>query len=574
MKFKRFLTFLTTVFFSLILDSCADQKNTTQKQRTLSTVAEPDANRSVENAGKSSASGSTASQEGEKSSATPEPETTASPSAKPSRLRAGGIRITSVIANQAVDCPLAVDRKALAPESRSVPLISNREMLIRIDYRLDQDFKPRNIEGILTLTQKNGTTHPYSNVRKVETQAAINLFGGTFQWLIEASHIQPGTSYDIVLYEDQEATSTQGDPAEARFPGEGEAALGVWSEPMVLDLVLVPFTCDNGTRKVDLSEKNLTEFKDYIYSNFPIHQLNLQVHKEMASATCSEFDAAEHDLPALRLAEKAPPYVYYGGLLPGGGAGYSVNIEGSDQKSFRRTFASHVWRNWGLSPDLWAHELGHNHGRPHSFEDPSYPVKNSDRCGLRREIGFGIRSTQISQTIYSNDRDIGLPWIDPSQQFLAPTRADPCYFGPSGNKGNFNDIMSYAYPFWVSAYTYKALAERIRLIASWKSGLSLAGDQLQGTAIWASIDDSRVLRWTKTAGEVSGGAVIGTASCVNMNGHAMGKLDIYDRSGHQDTLTSQGSRSPSARTVVFSLSGEASIKSCRLSINNKTYILE
>lgn len=103
---------------------------------------------------------------------------------------------------------------------------------------------------------------------------------------------------------------------------------------------------------------------------------------------------------------------------------------------YRRTFALHDWREYGLTIDLFAHELGHNRDREHTFEDPDYPYETFDLCGARRHRGFGVRSSFMPQCGYSNDQDIGIPWIDPHERLLPPTMLDPCAWGPDGNLGN------------------------------------------------------------------------------------------------------------------------------------------
>ncbi len=133
---------------------------------------------------------------------------------------------------------------------------------------------------------------------------------------------------------------------------------------------------------------------------------------------------------------------------------------------YRRTFASHTWRDAGLTFDLYAHELGHNHGREHTFEDPSFPGSTVDNCGTTSGFGWGPRSALMPSSGWSNDLDLGLAWFDPHETLLQPT-GDPCAGAPEGNRWNFNDFMSYQYPYWVSAYTYAAAAERVRLISSW-----------------------------------------------------------------------------------------------------------
>jgi hypothetical protein len=291
-----------------------------------------------------------------------------------------------------------------------------------------------------------------------------STLGGTFQWVVPADSVCAYAAYRVEVFE-EEVTTTIGTAGRASVPESGDTPLEAWGDPMVLDIVLVPFSC--GGEQVVITPEDLADFEAFLFNTYPVTELNLEVHDVVPSASCSEFDAAEYDLPALREAEGADPWVYYGGLLPGDGGGYSIAIQDSDQMSFRRTFANHTWRWYGLTFDLFAHELGHNHGRLHTFEDGGYPGDNAGFCGSISGYGWGVRSGRMPKTGFSNDIELGLEWIDPSAQLLPPTMA-PCDGNANANENSFSDMMSYAYPYWVSAYSYAAYADRVRLISSWR----------------------------------------------------------------------------------------------------------
>lgn len=386
----------------------------------------------------------------------------------PPGVLAGDIMVDNVELNQGVSIRIASAGQLLPIDGFEAPLIGGRTALVRASYALGDSFSPRPIIGRLWLHDSLQETDTlYDDERMIAGPGDWQSFGGTFQWIVDADELRENSELRIQLLEVAEEGEAVGDISGSQLPARGFAPLAVWADPMVLDVVLVPFTCA-GEEDLDLSPQNLADFEAYLFNTFPIQALNLTVRDPVASAGCSEFDAAEVDLPALRIADGAAPWVYYGGLLPGAGGGYSISISGGDSMDYRRTFASHTWRDAGLTFDLYAHELGHNHGRDHSFEDPDFPGSTVDNCGTIAGYGWGPRSALMPSSGWSNDLDLGLAWFDPHETLLQPT-GDPCAGAPEGNRWNFNDFMSYQYPYWVSAYTYAAAAERVRLISSWSA---------------------------------------------------------------------------------------------------------
>ncbi|MEM6996675.1 MAG: hypothetical protein AAF721_39590 [Myxococcota bacterium] len=419
---------------------------------------------------------------------------------------AGGISIGEVLVNQAVDIALVSGGQPTDESARVAPIIGGRPALVRAAYTLAPDFTPRSVVGRLWLQQADGFNDVYEDVRDVSGPGSLASLGATFTWNVEPSALQGETTFRVEFLELPDA-STVGTIDGAAVPESGFAPLQAWGDPMVLDLVVVPFSCNGGS--VDVTPEDLADFEAYVFNTYPIQELNLEVHDVVPSSSCSEFDAAEYDLPDLRQSEGADPWVYYGGLLPGDGGGYSISIEGGDQMDYRRTFANHTWRWYGLTFDLFAHELGHNHGRDHTFEDGAYPGNNSGFCGTRSTYGWGVRSGMMPNSAFSNDQELGIPWVDPNAQLVPPT-AESCDGLRNANEGNHNDFMSYAYPYWISAYNYAAIADRVRLISSWRS----AGAPPQSTGTI-----HRVV--VAPDGRVTTSRRPGTIQVVDAVGHAM-----------------------------------------------------
>ena len=380
-------------------------------------------------------------------------------------MLAGDITVDALELNQGVGIGLAQGGALIPTDQRVAPVIAGRAALVRASYVLTPSFAPRTIVGRLWLRNGPDLNAVYTEERMVAGPPEWSTLDGTFHWVVDAEDLTDETEFRVQFLELDEDAQPTGDQGGSELPAGGFAPLDAWGDPMIIDLVLVPFTCA-GYPDLVLDPVDLADFEAFLFNTTPVQEIVMTVHEPIPSSGCSEFDAAEIDLPALREAEGADPWVYYGGLLPGDGGGYSIAIQDSDQMDFRRTFANHAWRDYGLTADLFAHELGHNHGRAHTFEDPEFPGNTGNLCGAIETFGWGPRPSMMPSSGYSNDLDLGLDWFDPHGELLQPT-TEPCGGLPDGNRYNFNDIMSYVYPFWVSAHTYATMAERVRLISSW-----------------------------------------------------------------------------------------------------------
>lgn len=448
---------------------------------------------------------------------------------------AAGIEVTAVEVNQGVGIAVVAGGVPLDADQFVAPVIGGRPALIRAGYALADGFAPRVVEAYLDLERVDATVVRHTASRTVEGPADMTTLDGTFAWHLDAEAMKDVAGFRVSLHEQAGAPPDDGVLPGASVPAEGFAALGAWHDRMVLDVMVVPFSCQ-GTDPVDVSGEDLADMEAYLFNTYPVQELKLTVHAPVESASCDEFEAAEFDLPDLRVADGAPPHVYYGGLLPGDGGGYSISIEGGDQMDYRRTFANHTWRWYGLTFDLFAHELGHNHGRDHTFEDPSYPGESAGNCGTIDTWGHGVRPGSMPQCGYSNDQEIGIPWLDANAMLVPPTNLDPCDGLPEANRGSYSDFMSYAYPYWISAYTYRAIAERVKLISTWDQGAPPADE---GAILRVLVSPEGAVRWTRTRGALSVRSSAGVARCVAPGG-ALVRLPVRRGAAIHDQAIAPG----------------------------------
>ncbi|MBL8946551.1 MAG: hypothetical protein JNK45_25515 [Myxococcales bacterium] len=431
----------------------------------------------------------------------------------PTTPLAGGIGLVTVELNQGVGIHVVADGAPRSAETFAVPVIAGRPALVRADHVLATDFTPREIDAYLEIEHADGTVSNHLASRSIDGPADFASLDGGFTWRLDAEDTAGATGMRVSLRETGDEPVGSAMPS-ASIPADGFLELGAWQDPMVLEVMVVPLSCD-GIPAVEVSDADLADLEAYLFNTYPVTALTVHVHDPVASPSCNEFDAAEYELPAVRQADDAAPWVYYGGLLPTDAGGYSISIEGGDQMDYRRTFANGTWRDYGLTFDLFAHELGHNHGRPHTFEDDGYPGENTGNCGTLDTWGWGVVSGLMPQSGYSNDQDIGIPWVDANAMLIPPT-GSPCDGLPSANQGSFSDMMSYAYPYWVSAYTYRAVAERVRVVGAWSASTMHTSGLQEFDVVRATFDPDGRIRTTRSAGRLHGTSVV--ARCTGANG--------------------------------------------------------
>jgi hypothetical protein len=301
---------------------------------------------------------------------------------------ARGIQIDQVEVNQGVQIFIGENGQPLAPAQYDNPVIGGRLALIRAYWQLDAGFEPREIKGVLAITQPGGTPEEGYHTVMVDGPPTAAEFDSTFSWMIPGEMIQEGTTYSITLYETSDDAAVGPDPnPPPRFPQTGDADLGALDENLTMRILFVPMRYVYGGKneEPDLSDASLKILTDTFFAQKPIVNLEVDYHSTVdwnQPNTDNAFASILSYLSNLRAQENAPSNVYYHGLLALGcgvvGCGQAGTAGIANMNSM---VAVSVWHDPDRSAATVVHEIGHNQGLSHvdcpnadaAGIDPSYP---------------------------------------------------------------------------------------------------------------------------------------------------------------------------------------------------------
>ncbi|MBK9796936.1 MAG: hypothetical protein IPP58_10650 [Holophagaceae bacterium] len=206
---------------------------------------------------------------------------------------------------------------------------------------------------------------------------------------------------------------------------------------------IVPVVLDSGTGGI--SEANKAQWIARLAKMFPVGPTDVQVGSPFTGSvsTLASNDADGHwgtllvDLRTKHQADGATDRYYYGALKVSYGSGIAGlgYIPGSSSSSFSVRTAigwdkTSGYNDGGLFPEVFAHEVGHNMGRPHSpCSQPGQPLPS----GLDPNFPY-------------TGGTIGIWGYDSVLNALHSPAVD-------------KDIMGYCTPNWVSDYVYRKILD-------------------------------------------------------------------------------------------------------------------
>ncbi len=302
----------------------------------------------------------------------------------------------------------AVSKSTPSPYLRLVP---GKPLLVRV--RLSPNAGAEAIEPEVRLTVGNDKLGTRTVVMQGPARLSANTvsendLANSYTYELSGEWVQKGLQFFVEANEKRFPAST------TRFSYVPPA--GVLGGATYIRMHLVPIAPDSG-EKVDLDYE---AFKRNVRGLYPLSEVDFVMEPPLEQAGLklgSTDDSAQwlNAITALRVASQPGNYDFYFGVMPCNGC------TGLGWTPGRSAVGAHRWygrEDWAFG-GVMLHELGHNFGRRHTWDDANFPYK------------------------VNGEYRLGGPWV-------VNLLNDRVLYDPAAQY----DVMSYSYPKTVSDYTY------------------------------------------------------------------------------------------------------------------------
>lgn len=352
------------------------------------------------------------------------------------------IKIREVSVYQGVKVPIVKDM--IAVQDRNADLVQNREAMLRVFVEPGQSFQSRELSARLTL--QTGTDAPKRFEQAITVSAASSEKDGksTFNLALPKDAFQEGTQYSLELRETSKCTPLMGTPAGARFPETGLSPVGArLTGPVKVMLVPVRYDADGSGRLPDLSDKQLMQMTDKLYSMYPTSEVVISKHEPVGTTRTDIGDMLDQ-MRELRDSDGPPSDLAYYGMVRQAET-FRDYCQGSCTTGIAGFGSQNGTSTAGMgigyidaAAGTFVHELGHIYRRPHApcggaaGPDDEYPYAE----GALGSWGYDLKTKEL---------------FDP---------------------GTHVDFMSYCSPEWISDYNYQLILERI-VVVNQRAGMQV-----------------------------------------------------------------------------------------------------
>jgi hypothetical protein len=373
------------------------------------------------------------------------------PPAGPAGPWARSLKIGLVEVTQGVFIKLGAGDSVVEPGMRNAPLIEGRPLYVRVHVAPEMGFTARMLRAVLSI-EREGGKFEIEDKKMISGASTVDKQDSTFNFLVPAANVLPGSSLAAFVYE--AGTAMGPDPAAPpRFPATGGADLAIKAGKMEMTVVAVPvgMLMDTPARRAKLEAD--------IYDLYPVQKVNLRIHEPATLDGAFSSTKGFAILRMLRETENAKPNEYYHLIVNTANAGFAgtASRAGAGMNDGSRRVAITIVRNSAIdgNTNTTAHELGHNHGRPHS-----------PGCGA-----------DGADAMYPYPTPPGFPGVD---GFSLTNMAWK-------SKMMWRDLLSYCRPRWISDFNWIKFEERVRIVTGFAGSTTamtqmMANRSLQGFA--------------------------------------------------------------------------------------------
>jgi hypothetical protein len=342
--------------------------------------------------------------------------------------------------------------KGTAKATPGVPLVAQRDALVRVYVKPSSSYEPRSLKAVLRLVDADGTPlKAITDTKKLSAASTDESLASTFDFEVPGSSLPLGVQFAVAITDETADPIDEGEDSHARYPADGsETSLGVKSSGPSLRIVIVPikYAADGSGRLPDTGAAQLQLDRDVTWAMYPIPKVDITVRSQpyvwnrTVSGSGQGWSELLQSLVDLREQDGADDDVYYWGAFAsassqqafcGGGCVLGLSTVVSDPRNAYFRASIGVGYHGSDSAETMAHEIGHAHGRDHApcsdfgqidGVDPSFPHQGAELGAW----GYDL----VHQTL-----------MDPVEN---------------------RDFMGYCHPAWISDYTYQGLFDRLSAV--------------------------------------------------------------------------------------------------------------
>lgn len=336
---------------------------------------------------------------------------------------ATGFTIDEVAIYQAVKSEIFSNGASHAP---SVTVVANRPAVIRVFVS----------KGNVSGAPVTARLHIGDQTMEVPVSGALNGsdedYGSTINFDVPGSYITAGANWSVELVESTQTSSAN--PGASTSPATLAAEA---THSLKVTIVPVMYQADGSNRMPDVSQAQLDRYQAYFMTLYPTNNVIVKLGNTLQwdniiDASGNGWDSLLNQLSAMRNnANVAFDEYYYGVFNPaasfnqfcGGGCVAGLGFIGDPNGEYSRAAIG-----LGFTGDMAAwtavHEVGHNHGRPHS---PCGGVAGADGNYPHQGGSIGVWGMDI--------------------------------FGHQMVPPNYKDFMGYCEPTWISDYVYEEILD-------------------------------------------------------------------------------------------------------------------